>query len=62
MWNIKHQPRAKLNIPQWRVMEQMQAFALFFLTNGKLEIMFLCSLLPKLVDGGFCKSLNLYEN
>ena len=50
MWNLKHQPRAKLNIPQWRLMEQMWAFVLFFLTNGKLDITFLCSLLPKL-DG-----------
>lgn len=52
MQNIKHQPSTKLNIPQWCLMEQMQAFVLLFLTNGKLEITVLCSILPK-VDAGF---------
>lgn len=60
MQNIKHQPSAKLNIPQWCLVEQMQAFVLFFLTNGKLEITVLYSILPK-VDAGFWKSLNQHK-
>lgn len=56
MWNLKHKPRATLNIPQWCVKEQMWAFVLFFLTNGKLDIKFLRSLLPK-VDVGFLQKV-----